>query len=503
MPTNLRYALGVEFVAASGYAWLDADVLRMQANRQIGTIFAPLRAGTFTAQLDNARGTYGPESAVSSYTGLIRPSLPVMAAAFYSNSGTDLFTLDVSRLNASGSVLADKYPIFTGVIDNWIADPKLRGPREVTITARDAGRTFEEKRITTTLLTDTTIGEVATVVASNAGLYHQSSIEAVNDYVPFAFFDRDVPAGDAFSEIIEAGDYKVWIDGDNKLRFVDRYFDQYLTPQASYSTGYDLQYSVSKDRVINRAVITSEPRVLVTGPATVAFLAGPLTITGSGTISHFLDFSDPVTGEVGVPATNFQTLVADTDYVAKTNSDGTGINRTSTLSVSVSYLGTTAVATIFNGHGDTVYLTRLNLMGDYLRRGARISVEREDTASQASYGDLDFSVENDLIGSEEGAKGYAESLIMQNAAPIPDVTHAVRNVWPTMLGHELGESIHLVNSFLGIADPYAIMAVTHEVDMSRGLAHTVSMDVRRIDDLELLILDDPVKGELDVRRLGA
>jgi hypothetical protein len=60
----------------------------------------------------------------------------------------------------------------------------------------------------------------------------------------------------------------------------------------------------------------------------------------------------------------------------------------------------------------------------------------------------------------------------------------------------------LVNSFLGVNENEIITAISHTIDLQNGLVHQVNYTLDAFRDQAVLILDDPVFGELDARRLG-
>ena len=79
---------------------------------------------------------------------------------------------------------------------------------------------------------------------------------------------------------------------------------------------------------------------------------------------------------------------------------------------------------------------------------------------------------------------------------------SIRNDFPCVLDTELADQFHVTNSFLGVNSIHVIKAITHTVDLTRGLLHQVTYTLDTFRDQEVLILDHATYGELDARRLG-
>lgn len=503
---NKAYHFGIQFNASSGYTELRGRLLETNISRKIADVFTPLGAGTMEAILDNSDGALSPDNSASPYYGAIRPGLACRVWGIYDGvNSSNVLSLNVSSygVNSAPSGVTF-YPLFTGTLDELsFALRDAGGARDVTMRFRDQGKKLLSERINMALNVDYNITSLFVDVLSTAGITSDvRSVQAIDDTAKYTYLDPDISALDAMSRIIESGDYYVYIDGRGILQVKDRNFTQGVSVVGSYNTGLDGNYSLNDDSVGNIVRISADPREPATSVQTVYWTAGPITLQPSSHISFFADYFDPVSLEP-VPVSSPVTPVASQDYYATTNSLGTGTNRTTTTSVSVGFLGMTAVCTVFNGHSDTVYLNRFQLRGLPLLRRAPIVAEVKNSSSQAVFGDRPLTIVNNLIGTQAYAQAYGEYLLGLRGNPVPKINFAKRNEWPTVMRHELGDSLNITNLAAGIDNQFILVGLEHSLNGHDSFTHTVTWEIERSRDFELLFLDSATEGLLDSRRLGA
>lgn len=413
------------------------------------------------------------------------------------DSGGVTWTL-AGNASISESV-AVEYPIFKGVIDEWNVRPGLADPRKTVISARDSIKDLRVRTITTSLFVDYNVGSLFNNVLTAANVT-SAQIDALKDQSPFTWF-RDRKADSAIQELLEAGFFFCYAGGDGIINVKDRYFDVTGTVVASYDELFDMTFAKTDDDVINKARIQANPRQLSTSLRTVAQLVNPITIPASGYASFFLEYLDPDNQEPA-PAQEMVTPVSSTDYLAFTNSDGSGTDVTSALTVSTGFFGQTSVNTIFNGGGTDAWLTKFNLRGKPIQRRSGITAEANASSSQAIYGDKTFTLSNDFIDDLGFATSYTTFLLERNQNPIAKVGAVFRNEFPESLQMELGSLVHITNSITGVASTHIIQQLSHDVDLTRGTMHqtTLGLELRR--EQSVLILDDSDFGKLDERKLG-
>ncbi len=473
---SIDYEVGLELVAGS-FTNIRDDVLQISIARSLASLFSELTPGEATFEAQNQTGKYSPDNTSSPFTGLLKPNIKARVIA------------------TQNSV---QYPLFKGLVDEYALNPSLEGPRNVAIRCRDEVKQLRKRIITTSLFVDYNVGSFFTEVLS-ASAVSSYRVDSVADQIQFGWFRQEGASG-AISEILRSGFYFAAISGDGVLRIKNRYFDQSPIAVGSYSEMFGLNYALSDDRVLNRVRIEGVPRQTL-AVNTVAYIGGPLPIPASGFLNFLLEYLDPLNNEPS-PAVAMITPVSSADYLANTASAGTGTDRTSTTSVSVTFFGQTAVNTVFNGSADDVFLTKYQLRGQPVSRRPRFTLESNDSSSQAVYGIQEFTLSSDLLSSATFSKDYADFLKSRNKEPAAGIALTLRNQFPDVLDIELGDAVHVQNSITGINSLYITKALEHTIATQPGQIHELRLTLDRFRDQELLILDHTTFGKLDIRKLG-
>lgn len=471
------YFVGIEFETGS-FTEVTPDVTQFTIARELASLFSSIAPGSADFELMNDDGKYSPDYSASAFAGLLRPNLPVKIEATHSGS---------------------TYQLFNGFVDSFNVDPSLDGPPRTSIACRDRIKDTRIRTITTSLFVDTNVQSIFTTVLSEASV-SSFSVSGMSDIIPFAWF-RDRSADAAIQELIESGFHFAYVDASGIFQIKDRYEDQLSSVVASFSEFYGLGYALADDDVFNSARMSSQPRKQATSPNTVAFTVSPITVAASDSVTFWLTYNDPVTGD-SEPATALVTPVNSSDYLMNDLSDGSGGDLTATASASVTLFGDAAQTTVFNGAGVTGYLTKFQIRGTLVPRSPRLAADSDDSSSQAVYGKRDYTLTNDLLGTFGFIQDYANFLIDRQKNPNADISVTVRNDFPTILGIDLLSKIHITNSLTGVASNHIVNFVEHAVELSQGTVHQLTVRLDRFRDQEVLFLDDPVYGKLDERKLG-
>lgn len=471
------YSVEIEFDPGS-FTDITSRVDGFTIAREIAGLFRDLTPSDCTLVLDNWNSDFSPDYPSSAYAGMMRPNIAIRVRATHSSS---------------------TYNLFTGLVDEWRVDPTMQAQRRATIRARDEIKNLRNRTITSSLFTNFNVGSLFEDVLSLSGITSRG-VDPIADETAFAWF-RDENGSAAVSEILRSGFFFGYVDAGGQFRVRNRYFDQEGMVVGSYSEYFGLTYTKNDDDVLNDIAVEAAPRQTQSQVSTVAYIADPITIPASSHVGFWLEYLDPDNGEPA-PAVDLVMPVNSSDYLTNTASTGGGTDRTATTSVQVSFFGQTAVNTVFNGSGDDVFLHKYQIRGKSVQRRARIAATAEDGSSQAVYGDRNFTLSNDLITRQAFAQDYADFLRDRNAEPVPGVSMTLRNEFPAILGHELGDLVHVVNTETGVASRHTISRIEHQVNLTRGLVHQLSIGLTRFRDQEVLYLDDAEFGKIDERRLG-
>jgi hypothetical protein len=415
-----------------------------------------------------------------------------------SRGGT--FTINgTAAAPGSAQLIHAKRDLFAGFIDDWKPDPSLSAIRNTYITARDAGKVLRHRTITTSLFTNYNAGSLFSEILTGAGVA-SFTVDTMQDVIPFAFY-RDRNAQNAIDEMIQAGYSFAYIDGAGTFKVKKRYYEIEGSIVGSLSEFMALNYTLSDRAVYNYVTVEGEPRRAATSTQTLASLPTPFYIPASSAISFFLEYLDPANSEP-VPGIEMVTPVSSTDYLTNAASNGGGANLTATTSVSAVFFAQTAYNTVFNGSATDAYLTKYTLRGKPVQRLSRFTALSEHTSSQNFYGTLAYALSNPLIGDQQFGQNYAGFILARNADPFPDLGCVIQNEFPLILSAEVSDQLHIVNTFSGINSAHVIQAMSHTIDLTRGLQHTAEYTIERYNDQGALSLDHPVYGLLDSRRLG-
>ncbi len=474
------YSVTIEWASGS-FTELGDDVRGLQIESRAGGLFDRIAAGSAKLTVDNSTNKYSPSNSASVLQGLLLPGKKVKIAATHSGS---------------------TYALFAGKIDSFSVNPSLSGQGQMTIAARDEIKTINDRTITSSVFIDTEVQSIAASVLALAGVTSLHIHDLTSNVLPYAWFD-DVNAKNALQDLVDAGFYRTHIDGGGQFHFHGRYWDQEGSVVSSFNAYQALTYSLDDRDILNKVSVHGEPRVRSSSQATVAYLSAPLSIQASSGIGFFLSYLDPDNNEPA-PADTLVSPVNSSDYQTFVNSDGTGTEHTATTSAAVTFFGASAVCSIFNGTGSTVWLTKFQVRGNSIQRQPFLTHTAEDVASsQAVYGVRSYRLDNRYIASDGFAQDYADFLNTRQKDPSATISAKFRNQFPDQLGLDVGVKVHLMDASIGIAGEYTMSRVKHTVRFDKqGLTHDTQATVNEVRGQGVLFLDDSVKGVLDSRKLG-
>ena len=470
------YTIGLEFETGS-FTTVTQDVKAINIFRTLGTALSPLAPGEASIVFDNWAGHYTPANAAGSYTGMIKPHMEVRIRATHSGS---------------------EYGVFAGYLDEIIIDPYMTD-RSATYRFRDIYRHLTDKTITTSLFIDYRSESVMAAVLSEAEV-HSYTVAVLGDTFPFAAFERR-SSMNVVQQILESGFYSAYANQDGIAKVENRYVGQTNTPVFSLDNSfYSFAYSLSDEAVFNNVSIQGEQRRSTTSQATLGWIETAITIQASSTAQFFLNYLDPDNFEP-TPAQSL-TVVNSSDYLANSAPDGSGTDHTDTTSENMTFFGRAAKATVFNGTGEVVYLHKFQVRGFHVERVANVSATADDTSSQNVYGERALSFDNNLIASPDFIQEYADYVLNRYKNPDPANSFGLKNQWPDQLGMDLTDNVNLVEDVTGISGVFVIIGIEHILTTGDSWQHETIYTVEPFRDQEVLILDDPVYGVLDSRRLG-
>jgi hypothetical protein len=278
--------------------------------------------------------------------------------------------------------------------------------------------------------------------------------------------------------IAEGG--KVFCDEDGNIRFETRQHyqqgNEYKHSVASFTFDdmTDIQTGSPESNLINKMSITVNPRKIVALDTIWTYGEYPLIAAGAS-LELWASLNDP--------AYSITTPAATTDYQGNTASDGSGTDRTSDVSISISKFAQAAHMTITNTSGTDLYLNKLQLRGESAQRLGAVTVMEEDTASQTRYGLFEKSIEesdhyNKYFQDTVYARQFCQQIIDYYAQPASRVV-LKRRALPQL---QIGDMVSVYNK--DVRQYFMQRVVGIKIEGTQGSLN-MTLTTRRIPDSEL------------------
>lgn len=304
-----------------------------------------------------------------------------------------------------------------------------------------------EKAIYTDQRSDQIIEDILTTVGYSASQYE---LDTGLNTIGFAWFEKGDTAGERIRKICEAEEGHFYQDENGILRFENRRHYT-ATPHGTLQWTFDeddiLRWEEDKNvDVINRCVVKANPREV----------QSQMEIWKDGIVEK-LERGEELTiwAEYEDPATSITNPVATTDYEANTQSDGSGDDKTSDVTVTLTAFTKTAKLVIQNNAGETVYMTKLRLRGTPATITSPIIHVYQDDDSVAEFETRELIIENDFIDDGSFARYLATAIVTRYKDPQKRIRILVRGV-PQL---QLKDKVRVKDQDLGTYTNYRVMRI--------------------------------------------
>lgn len=426
--------------------------------------------------------------------------VPTNGAAVFPGD-TNIAVNDVFSVKAK--IGTSVYNLFSGYVDGWGFNPALRDTRKIAITCSDIASRLRPL-VTSSLMSNVTHRTILQAVMSEAAIDPaQYFIDPMNDIAAFAFLDQ-VSAGEAMAQVQQSGAQVYYVDGAGRLVMRNRHYDvTSTTAVGSFAAAFQGQVSLSTEDVMNRVEVRTTPREIFPDITTCAWITEPIFIPAASTRQFVMDYVDPFTNESGCPARDVADQVRGRDYVFNSAPTGEGSDMTSQVVVVASRNATSATITASNNGAGNGYLVVCQLYGYLASKQPEISRTLTDDASIAAYQERQVSIQADLLGTENRARGLAEFLLIDRSQPRPKLTWAVKNEWPACVEIDLLDRVFLSNSLSRVGSSFIVGQVEHTISWQLGQEHVLAMELELATIKNWFTLDSPTLGRLDYNILGA
>jgi hypothetical protein len=463
---------------------ITSDVISMRWKRgrdYASQLTGNSSAGKLEAVLINTDGKYSPSNSSSALSGNILPARKIKLEA---GTGSFPYTFPFTF----------NQTMFTGFLDRIVPSPSTSQLKTCTLTAVGALGYLNDFAPSLTTQTD---------------IRSDQAIGAILDDVGWSTDDRDFATGQTTLK-------RFWVDGkktiesmriveeaedgfiketkDGKIGFesrLTRLQAPYITSQATFSdaSGASLGYiTITQkdplDTIANHLEATSRSyaeasvAVLWTHPETGAD-SPTLTPSQSKTFEAMYPNSSAANNaaEVGT----WTTPASTTDYIANTASDGSGTNRTSSITVTQTKTAERMIMTFTNGHAtDTVYLTKIQARGTAITASNDVTVRSIDTDSQSIYGERKYKARTQFLPSSSEAQDWCDYQLSVYSSPIEVLSMTyIANISDAMLtealSRDISDRVTIVatnDANLGINADFFIESESHRVTADG--THTVT-----------------------------
>ena len=358
---------------------------------------------------------------------LLLPSRPVKMSMGFAQTAITVSGIDYQEM-------------FHGLTESLI--PNLQ-EETIQIHCLDKSSKLMEMKIPSLMYTDQRTDQLMQYLAWAAGLgITEYSFETGTLTIPFAWFNDEESIWYWMKKIAEAENGRIFFDNNGILQFWNR--DHYInnqTPVFNYtfdSNISSLSFDISSNKVVNHVIVKAKPRQEQVNQI-IWILQGYETIPANSSLDYEVSVDDPCT-VINQPTAN-------ADYLANTQSDGSGDDRTSSVTIT-EFNATAQKATmkINNTHPtDEVYITFFQVKGKPATVIHEMEVEVKDTESTEIYKDKVLEIENDYIQDADDAEALAKRRVIELRDPLDFIEIEVVG-YPKL---KVGDVVNIQDSYDG------------------------------------------------------
>lgn len=282
------------------------------------------------------------------------------------------------------------------------------------------------------------------------------------------WYAQDKSAASALYDLAFSEMGSMWIAGDGKVTFRNRHF---VDSSLFTITDNDVYMGSVKildpwEVVRNSIRVTAKSRAIQS--AVELWNSIEIIRLNPGEIRNDIFASYTYNGE-SVIGTNIIPPVAGVDYVANTQSDGSGVNMTADFSVTATPFSSAAKLTVQNNHVSYAgYLIVNKLRGDALTTRSETS-EFNDTTSQSRYQIRSLDLTYEWIQNINAARAIARHLKNTLAYPTKVISFQLVDSPDKQFAMDLGKQVDVNIESKGIVGTYRVYYFEHQWVDAAGL----------------------------------
>mgnify|MGYP005816065311 CR=1 FL=1 len=430
-------------------------------------------AGRLSLVLLNSTGLYSPSNSSGALYGNLKPGRTIRVAV---TSGTFPYTFPF---------VFDDAPQWEGQIERIVPSPSAAAVNTCKVEAFGVLGYLNQFQVQlasqTNRATGAAIGDILDDVGWTAS--DDRSLDTGQTTIP-RFWISGAKTIDALRSVEEAEAGFVREGKDSKIIFEDRYYrlttTTSTTSQATFSdaSGATNPYMAIEEvdplaAVLNHieasATTYATPAVAVLWTLPESGAASPKLAPGQTKI-YEAQYPNTSSGNNASEVDTWTTPASTTDYTANTAADGTGTDRTASVSVSVTKKAERMAISLQNTHPDDIYITKLQARGQAAETNTKVIVRAIDTTSQTVFGDRKYESKTPFHPSAELAQDWCDYHLSVYSDPVQIIgmtfdADSGSNL-TQVLNREISERITLVatgDAGLGISADFFIESVQHTI----------------------------------------
>jgi hypothetical protein len=438
-------------------------------------------AGRLIAELNNESGDYSTFNTSSPLTGNLLPGRKVKLTG---NDGTTTRTL------------------WVGFLDNIEPLPVASGPNRARLRAIGPLGYLNRFEVSTAMFAAKKAGELVGEILDAAG-WDDDDRDLDTGIVTFQrFWCERTKTLNALRLIEDTESGLLEESADGKIVYRDRHARSTDTrstaSQATYTdaTGGALAYSVIQQIdplkfIYNELRARLEPLVgsWILGSSaldistelggTKAVLwtypesgAKSPSISAGVTKTFIANFPSSGSASTSAAVDYWETLVSGTDFIANDAADGSGTNRSSSITATLTKRAQSMDIALENGHGGTVYITKLQAQGFSVTKNDRVEIIAKDATSQTTFGKRTFPHPGKFIPDSDEAQNWADFHVSVWKDPVPLLRLTLVGNRSTatltdIMTREISDLVTVTannDSGLGLNETFFVEQVHHSID---------------------------------------
>ncbi len=361
--------------------------------------------------------------------------------------------------------------LFTGTIYRITPHPELTN-QTCDLYCVDGMEKLGHLPVMTALQTAQTSGTVIHAILTAAS-WTNHAVDLGSLTIPYAGCFKDI-ALDSIQAVEQAEQGFFYIDETGCATFESRYHRwtaEGKSTKGIFSTFRSLPYKFGLDNVINSAEIGYVTKKA--GTATVLWTQNEVLEIASAAVATMAAKYNTLVSAVSTPAPT-------TDFLANTNSSGTGDNITGDMTIGITNYASGSVLTITNGNENTAFITFLQIQGTPLEADYTAYQKDTDATSITDYDYRGYTFSSDYLTAEYALE-IAEFLVEKEHEPrvfkmTADFINKNSWQWNKLVKLQLSDRITLLNSTIGLYKDYYINKMTHNISDSCKV-HTVTYEL--------------------------